>query len=129
MTRAVRLNWSSEEGWICPHFEESRFTRAFREDAFHIFFHFSFPFPISLCISIHLGVSVHLCPRGPGNPTKTAITRERQMENGKCSGLRVSLIIDLDQFLHRNMCVDLRRRKTGMTEKLLNVPQVCAAIQ
>ena len=39
------------------------------------------------------------------------------------------LVVNLDQLLHRNMSVDLRRREPRMAQQLLNVAQVGAAVE
>src|SRR6185369_9324191 len=39
------------------------------------------------------------------------------------------LVVDLDQLLHRNVCVNLRRRETRVAQQLLDVAQVCAAVE
>ncbi len=38
-------------------------------------------------------------------------------------------IVDLDQLFHRDVCVDLRRRKTCMAQQFLDVAQVGAAVE
>src|SRR5215213_4593825 len=52
-----------------------------------------------------------------------------QMTNGKYSRLRMRLVVDLDQLLHRNMCIDLRGGEPRMTQQFLDVAQVCAAVE
>jgi len=39
------------------------------------------------------------------------------------------LVVDLDQLLHRNVCVNLRRRETRVAQQLLDVAQVCATVE
>ena len=51
-----------------------------------------------------------------------------EISNGQLS-LRMRLVVNLDQLLHRNVGVDLRRGKTRVAEKFLNVSQVGAAVE
>ena len=46
-----------------------------------------------------------------------------------CSGLRVRLVVNIDQFFHRNVRVDLGAREASVTEQFLNVTQVSATVQ
>ena len=39
------------------------------------------------------------------------------------------LVVDLDQLLHRNVCINLRRRETRVAQQLLYVGQVCATVE
>ena len=39
------------------------------------------------------------------------------------------LVVDLDQLLHRDVCVNLRSRETRVAQELLDVAQVCAAVE
>ena len=41
----------------------------------------------------------------------------------------MSFVVDLDQLLHRDVCVDLRSRETRVAQQLLDVAQVCAAVE
>ena len=43
-------------------------------------------------------------------------------------GLWMRLVINLDQFFHRNVGVDLRRRETSVAEQLLDVAKIGAAV-
>ena len=38
-------------------------------------------------------------------------------------------VVNLDQFFHRHVSVDLRRGKPGVPEERLNIAQVRAAVQ
>ena len=38
-------------------------------------------------------------------------------------------VVDLDQLLHRNVRVNLRSRETRVAQQLLDVAQVCAAVE
>ena len=49
--------------------------------------------------------------------------------SGLSSGLRVRLVIDLNQFLHRNVRINLCARETRVPQKFLNVAQVGAAVE
>ena len=51
-----------------------------------------------------------------------------EISNGRLR-LRVRLVVNLDQLLHRNVSVDLRSGKSRVAEKFLNVPQVSAAVE
>ena len=44
-------------------------------------------------------------------------------------GFRVRLIVDLDQFFHRDVRIDLRGRETRVPQQFLDVAQVGAAIE
>src|SRR4051812_13114748 len=44
-------------------------------------------------------------------------------------GFGVRLIVDLDQFFHRDVCIDLRGRETRVAQQFLDVAQVGAAIK
>ena len=39
------------------------------------------------------------------------------------------LVVNLDQFFHRNMGVNLRRGETSVAEQLLDVAKIGAAVQ
>lgn len=42
---------------------------------------------------------------------------------------RMRLVVHLDQFFHRNVCVDLGSRKARVAEQFLDVAQVGAAVE
>ena len=39
------------------------------------------------------------------------------------------LVVDLDQLLHRNVCINLRRRQARVAQQFLYVTQVCATVE
>src|SRR5688572_24432485 len=48
---------------------------------------------------------------------------------GLISSLWMRLLVHVDHFFHRDLCVYLRRRETGMAEKFLYVSKVGAMVQ
>src|SRR2546425_8859157 len=44
-------------------------------------------------------------------------------------GLRMGLVINLDQLFHRDVGVDLRRREASVAEQFLNITKIGAAVQ
>ena|SRR5437016_6635264 len=43
--------------------------------------------------------------------------------------LRMSSVVNLDQFFHRDVSVNLRGRESRMAQQLLNIAQVSAAVE
>ena len=54
---------------------------------------------------------------------------ERYRFRDVISRLRMCLVVNLNQFLHGNMSVNLRGRKTCVPQQFLNVAQICAAVE